>query len=418
MNKLTAACMMFLSSVSLAAGFQLDVQSARATGMSAAVTGLIDDPSAIYFNPGGLAGRKGFDASLGITLITPMLTFTHSDGDKTSTPFAVSTPPNLFLAFGITEDLSIGVGLFTPFGASSKWPKGWEGQFKAQSSQLQSFDINPTIAYRIHPRLKLGVGFNAVRGTVQIARGLNFVDSQGSVLLGGSAWGYGWNAGVQVEIVEKVLTFGATYRSSVNMGFRGNAHFSNVPVEFSGLLKDQAITADVTLPAQANFGFGITPMEGLRLGLDAHYTEWSSFTELAIRFADPVLTNPLQKSWIDQVSLHVGGEYDVTSSVRFRLGFVYDPTPSPKATLTPDLPDSTRVKVSAGVGWRHDCGFSVDFGYQFVALVGAQSYAPGFEGRYGGTAQVVGLNLGFRMGGATPSSPPAVPAEPVPAPAT
>jgi long-chain fatty acid transport protein len=397
MNKLTAACMMFLSSLAMGAGFQLDVAGARATGMGAAVTAFIDDPSAIYFNPAGIAGHKGFDGSVGVTLIVPMLNFTHSDGDFTGTTLVVLPPPNLHLTYGLTEDLAIGIGVFTPFGSTAKWPADWEGRFKALSSSLQIFDINPTIAYRIHPRLKLGLGFDATRGTVQIERALDFVDSEGSVLLGGGAWGYGWNAGAQVEVVEKTLFVGGTYRSPVSMDFEGKSHFSNVPVEFSGLLKDQPITAHVTLPAQANFGFLLTPIEKLKIALDFHYTEWSSFPELAIRFEEPALTNPLQKKWVDMVSVHLGGELDVSSSVQVRLGFVYDPTPSPRTTLTPDLPDSTRIKVAAGVGWRHDSGFRVDVGYQFVALIGADSFAPNFQGRYGGTAQVLGLNLGFKM---------------------
>ncbi len=414
MNKLTAACMMVLSSAAMAAGFQLDVAGAKATGMGGAVTALVDDPSSIYFNPSGMAGHKGLDVSVGATLVIPMLSFTHADdGHVTSTPVSVLPPPNAHVVYGITEDLALGVGLFVPFGASVAWPKDWEGDSKAISSSLQTFDIQPTIAYRIHPRLKLGFGFDAVRGTVLIERALNFVDTKGSVKLGGATWGYGWNAGVIVDVVESYLTFGATYRSPVKMSFTGQSHFSDVPVEFSGLLKDQTITADVNLPAQANFGFGFTPTKRLRFGIDFHYTNWQDFPQLAINFENPALNNPLQKNWTDQVSFHLGAEYDITHSVSARLGFVYDPTPSPAQTLTPDLPDANRVKICAGVSWKHDSGFSVDFGYQFVALLAQNSLAPGFNGTYAGSAQVIGLNVGFKM----PMSSTAAATEPEPAPA-
>ena len=105
MNKLTAAWMMVLSSVAFGAGFQLDVAGARATGMGGAVTALVDDASSIYFNPAGIAGHKGIDASVGVTLIIPMISFTHAD-KTTSTPLAVVPPPNVHLAYGITEDLA------------------------------------------------------------------------------------------------------------------------------------------------------------------------------------------------------------------------------------------------------------------------------------------------------------------------
>jgi len=217
------------------------------------------------------------------------------------------------------------------------------------------------------------------------------------VVLGGGAWGFGWNAGAQIEIVEKRFFFGATYRSPVTLKFEGRAHFSNVPVEFASRLKDQEINGTVILPTQANFGLMLQPIDSLRLALDANFVEWSSFTDLTINFENPDLTVPLQKKWVDQVSVHIGGELDVTKSVSIRLGFVYDPTPAIRPTLTPDIPDSTRVKITAGVGWKHDSGFGVDIGYQFVALTGAESTAPGFSGTYGGTAQVVGLTLTYRM---------------------
>jgi long-chain fatty acid transport protein len=398
MNKLTAACIMLLSTVAFGAGFKLDVHGSRATGMAGAVTAFIDDPSAIYYNPAGISGRKGLAVEAGVTLIIPMINFTHAeDGDVTSSPLNVSPPPHFHATFGITEDLAIGVGVFSPFGASGHWPAGWEGRFKAIKSSLQLFDINPTVAYRVHSRLKLGGGFNAVRGTVAIERGLNFVDSEGLVTLGGAAWGFGWNIGAQFEIVEDHLFFGATYRSPITMNFEGRAHFENVPTEFAGRLKDQPITARVVLPTQGNVGLTVKPMDNLLISLDADYVEWSSFTELAIKFENPDLTVPLRKAWLDQVSVHLGGEYSPTKSVAVRLGFVYDPTPSPRSTLTPDLPDSTRIKVTAGVGWAHTSGFGVDLGYQFVVLTGATSYAPGFEGRYAGTAQVIGLTLAYKM---------------------
>lgn len=398
MTRPIVAWLMLLSTAALGAGFKLDVHGSRATGMAGAVTALIDDPSAIYYNPAGLAGRAGFQAQLGVTLILPMINFSSSEtGEVTAGPLALSSPPHLHLAFGITEDLAIGVGVFSPFGASGNWPTDWEGRFKAIKSQLQIFDVNPTIAYRLHPRLKLGAGFNAVRGTVLIERALDFGDTEGGVRLGGGAWGFGWNVGVQLEVVEKRLFFGGAYRGPATMNFEGNAHFDKVPVELGARIKDQPITAQVVLPTTANFGLTLVPMDTLKLSLDADYVEWSSFTELAIQFENPDLTVPLKKKWLDQVSVHVGAEYNVTRSVAARLGVVYDPAPTPLNTLTPDLPDSTRIKVTAGIGWQHQNGLGVDLGYQFVALTGAASTAPGFQGTYGGTAQVLGLTLSYKM---------------------
>ena len=62
---------LFYSLDANAAGTALDVQGGRATGMAGATTAFIDDASAIYFNPAGMANGKGLDAQAGVNLIAP-----------------------------------------------------------------------------------------------------------------------------------------------------------------------------------------------------------------------------------------------------------------------------------------------------------------------------------------------------------
>ena len=74
-----------------------------------------------------------------------------------------------------------------------------------------------------------------VRALVELQRDINLLDNGFvSVDLGAGAWGFGGNVGVQFEAIEKVLTIGATYRSSVNLNFDpGKAHFENVPPPYA-----------------------------------------------------------------------------------------------------------------------------------------------------------------------------------------
>jgi long-chain fatty acid transport protein len=386
------------SFVTQAAGFQLDVGSARGIGMGDAVVATTDDAASLYYNPAGLAGRRGFDVSLGVGFIVPSISFrSDNTGTSTSTKSGVATPINAYVAYGFTDWLSIGVGLFNPYAAQANWPAGWEGAGLALSSNVQTFDINPSIAIAIHPRFKVAAGFQAMRGTVQIDRGFNFIDSTGQVSLGGAGWGYGWNFGFQVEVVEKIFTIGGSYRSGVQMDFTGRAHFTNIPVAFQSLLKDQPITSSVLMPETATFGIAIKPMASLRIGVQVSATTWNSFHDLTIKFEDPALTSPLPKNWESVASFAIGAEYDINPSFAVRIGYVYDPTPSPNATLTPDLPDTTRNKFSVGAGWTSGFGLSVDVAYQLVLLDSKNSTAPGFTGTYSGIAHVPALSLSYHL---------------------
>jgi long-chain fatty acid transport protein len=398
LSKTLTVCAVLAASTSFASGFRLEGHSARALGMGTAVTALIDDSSALYYNPAGLAGRKGLEVQAGGSLIFPSLSFA-SDATSATTPVAprLSTPVNAYATYGLLDTLTLGVGVFVPFGSSASWPTGWEGAGRALTSTVQIFDINPTVAWQIHPRFRVGAGFQVFLGSVFIERGLNFVESQGTVQLGGRATGFGWNAGFQLEVYEDLVFLGGSYRSGAAMGFTGSSHFANVPLEFQSRLKDQPISANITLPDVASVGLGIKASKKLRLGIDVTAVTWSSFKELKIEFQDAALTNPLPKRWDSVASVAVGGEYDVTDAFRGRLGFSFDPTGTPANTLTPDLPDATKFRFSAGAGWTSSFGLFADLGYQFIFLVPIRSSAPGFSGTYSGSAHVLALNVGFRM---------------------
>jgi long-chain fatty acid transport protein len=284
-----------------------------------------------------------------------------------------------------------------PFGSSASWPKAWEGAGRALTSSVQVFDINPTLAWQVHPRFRIAVGFQVFLGSVSIERGLNFVDSMGLVQLGGGATGFGWNAGFQLELLEERLYLGGAWRGGAPMAFTGNAHFVDVPLEFQSRLKDQGISSNITLPDVASVGLGIKASKQLRVSIDVTAVTWQTFKELKIEFEDPALTNPLPKNWDSTASIAVGGEYDINDAWRARMGFSFDPTGTPANTLTPDLPDATRFRFSAGAGWKSSFGLFADLAYQFVFLVPNTSTAPGFSGTYAGSAQVIALNVGYRM---------------------
>ncbi len=78
-----------------------------------------------------------------------------------------------------------------------------------------------------------------------------------------------------------------------------------------------------------------------------------------------------------------------------RGGVLVDPSPSPASTLTPDIPDSTRVNLAVGGTYKSERGFHVDVGYQLIVVTSKTSTAPQFPGEYGGFVNILGLSLGY-----------------------
>lgn len=396
MTSRIAFCMLLAARIAQASAFEIDVHDARATGMGTAMKGHVDDASAILYNPAGLVQGRTIDIQVGDTLIYPALRFQPAGGPSVSTKFNVAPPPHIYAALGLTDDITVGMGLFVPFGLVVPWPENWIGRQLITQADLKTYYLNPSAAIRLHERIRVGIGVSVVRATADLKKALNFGEREARVELGGGGWGVSGNVGVMVDVIPKMLSFGATYRSRGDVKITGHAHFTDVPPEEQGLLQDQKVSTTLRLPDTFGLGVGYFPMPQLRLAFDADYTGWQRITDLSITFENPRLSTFQAKNWKYSWSFHLGGEYALNPEWRIRAGAMYDLTPSPVNTITPELPDATRVNLTAGAGYRW-YNFNLDAGYMAVILTGANSTWPSFSGKYDGVAHVLSLTVGFRM---------------------
>lgn len=396
-KKTLTVATLLAAGASHAAGFAFDTHSGRATGMSFATASSTNDATSIAFNPANILGVKKLDIALGDVTTLPGLTFTPTDKPAEKMNPVVVPPPHVFGVYRLNDQMAAGIGLYVPFAAGGDWKDDFPYRTRTYQAQIAAYYINPTFAYQPTERLRFGVGLDVVRGTVSITRKVNFVTSEGTAEVGGAGWGLGYNAGVNIGIVEKLLSFGATFRSPTKVSFDGKADFQDIPSGFQSMLVDQDVKAAVTLPGSVNLGLGFTPIDRLTIAADAHMTMWSSIQRFGVEFPnEPALTELLPKHWKDAWSFHLGGEYGLTDSIFVRLGGQYDLTPTPADTLTPDLPDFNRISGSVGLGVNF-APFRADLGYQYTRLLKTESTAVGFEGAYTGQAHSIGLTLGYTM---------------------
>src|SRR6266513_125199 len=142
------------------------------------------DGSAIFFNPAGLAGLKGGHASAGVTLIHVMGGFTDDLFQQTTDlkdPLLVV--PQVYVSYGLTPDLGVGIGLFAPYGLETKWPLSFDGRFAGYDNIIKTYYVQPTVAYQVTPWLSLGGGLDIVHGSVELHQRLDL--SQTPLIVGG-----------------------------------------------------------------------------------------------------------------------------------------------------------------------------------------------------------------------------------------
>jgi len=388
-----------------AAGIAVDLHSARAVGMAGAVAGFIDDASAIYFNPAGIAQGQGLEFMIGGTPIIPTFKVTPqipggANNNEITGVTNIIPPPHVYFTYGISDEWTVGIGVYSPYGLKVQWPDAWHpiGRTIITEANFQTFDISPTVAYKNGP-LRIGIGLQIVRATVQLQKDIGPLGDPNTYAhanLGAGTWGWGGNLGVQYEVIAKTLQLGAFYRSQVKLDFTGSAAFTNVPPQFGSTLVDQPVTTTLTLPNNIGFGIAYHPMPELVLDADFMYTSWQQFTAIAINFQNPALNTYEPKQWHHTWNYRVGAEYTLNEHVQLRGGLLFDQTPSPTYTLLPDIPDADRLNVALGATYRWGA-FRIDGGFQYIFFFGQTSNSPSFPASYSAGAYVLSLTFGFKI---------------------
>src|SRR2546426_8450854 len=128
------------------------------------------DGSAIFFNPAGLVGLSGTHLAAGLTLIRANGGFTDDIlQQRTDLDDPLIPVPSGFVTHAITPQVTVGVGLYVPYGLETKWPTaGFEGRFLGYNTKIRSIYVQPTVAHQVDPRLKIGLGVAYVHRSGQL----------------------------------------------------------------------------------------------------------------------------------------------------------------------------------------------------------------------------------------------------------
>jgi long-chain fatty acid transport protein len=390
--------LLLASAPARAGGYLVYDVSAEALGKASAVTASVDEPAAVWFNPGGLGFQRGQAVSLGGTLALAGITFDPKDGGAaTHSKPARFVLPAFFAAAAVSDRLHLGVAGLTAFGLGVAWPSDWVGRESAIEAKIQTFLVNPTVAYQINDVLSVGAGFQLVRGAVDFTNALPALVG-GTVRVGGGTWGYGGNVGLMARVIPEVLHLGLTYRSRVKLAFDGRADFDPNP-EFATSLPDQPGTATITLPDIFTAGVMWRPTPAITLTFDPNLVLWGTYDKVVLHF-ETAPDRVLGRRFHSAVTLRLGGEWSSpVPGLSLRAGVIFDQNPSPKDTLAPSLPDSNRLDGALGVGYRRDW-FKADVGYLFVYFLPTESVGgtEGPEGTYHTISHLLGITVGAQFG--------------------
>ena len=389
-----------------AAGFEVFDQGARPAGLAGAFVAQVSDPTAVFYNPGGLAlleKKKAVSGGVALAAFNESLYQGLPPGIGTATTGEQETPlatlPHAFLTLPFGDRMVVGLGAFSSFRLHTEWAHAetYAGRFLATTSAIEAYDLAPTVGLAVTP--KLGVGFGAIYRSSELAMsrrlsGQNpFTGSQVDIASLATKTdyepGYGWSAGVLHRPTPN-LSWGLSYRSAIATDYLGVGRLTQIStgnaqldqLVRAGLPFDQdlALVSRIEYPEQATLGVAWSPSRPILVELDLHRTGWSSVQEVALRFpGNPALDTPNRLAFSDSSSYRVGARYKLPTGPQLRVGFARDLTPQPDDTVGAFLPDADRnvLTVGAGLDWL-DVAFAWTTYDQRIVLDSAQ----GLNGNY------------------------------------
>jgi len=378
-----------------AGAFGLDEQGAAAMGRANAFAAQADDPTALFYNPAGIGQLSGTQFSLGTTLITPATTFDNTNsGASTDTSAALFYPPTLYIVKDMRQDLHIGLGIFTPFGLSTEWPSDWEGRYVTTFSEINTYYLNPNIAWSPSEGFHLAAGLSYVPSSVTLSSKLDLAPApDGDLEIEGDGDGWGYNVAALAELPANT-SLGISFRSAVEIKYSGDATFSP-----SALGLTEPIDSSLTLPPILTVGVANRSFDALTLEADVQWVGWSQ-TTATIDFASLPDATPID-DWEDSYSLRLGGEHE-RGPVSLRVGYAYDMTPIPPDKIDPSLPDSDKHTFAVGGGYNVG-NATFDLAYMFITSRdrGVDNSAGGtsftHRGKYSTRVHEAGLGITYRF---------------------
>lgn len=389
-----------MASAALAEGYQVNTFSARQEGMGHVGVALKLGAESNIFNPGALAfSDKTVDITAGLSAIKSTVTATHN-GTEYKTSNKVSTPFNISAAFRIYDNLYAGVSMYTPYGSSINWGDNWAGAALNQSVDLKIFTIQPTVSWRIIPKLSIGAGLMISWGDVDLHKALvnpssldRLLGAMGSdvrfgsvspasvELTGASDLVVGYNVGAMYEITPRI-TVGASFRSKMEMKVsKGDAqvyYANDAARQILGKTLDNLnqtnFAASMPCPYVLTFGVAYRPIDRLTLAFDAQLNGWKTYDYLDFSFDhleafDQHLTKDYHNAW----TYHLGAEYALTNRFDLRAGLMIDQTPVNMNHYNPETPGMTKVEPSVGLSFRPTKSFSIDVAFMYVHGCGAEN---------------------------------------------
>ncbi|PSU35016.1 outer membrane protein transport protein [Photobacterium lutimaris] len=400
------------STQSMAAGFQLNSQSATGLGRAFAGDAVIaDNASAMARNPATMAMFKETSMSLGFTVIDTDvrikdgtynqmkllegLPIGTNEFDISGTDGIGSTAvvPNFYLVVPVNDQWAWGLSAYSNFGTGTEFKDDFAASVFGGTTDIKSMNLGASVSYRLNEQWSLGAGLDLIYGIGKLKRDIDFEYCQNvssgwipniqcsdqkfnALDVDASGFAVGGNIGVVYELNDN-HRFGLSYRYSPTVTAKGDVN----------TITGNSDKMDMPLPDMAEF----SGYHRLANKFAAHYSvqwvQWSAFDTLQMAGIEK------EYAWKDAGHISVGGTYYLNNDWTLRAGYMYDVAATDEIKSI-SIPDSDRQWLSAGFTYHINSRSNIDFGATY--LIGKDTQVDEFMG-----IEVEGVPIGTSVSATT-----------------
>lgn len=417
---MVAVVLLVMPTLSWGSGFALFEVGGRAGAMAGAMTAVADDPSALFWNPAGMAFQtdEGIQLMFGATALWPEQTFDGESpypgegytAEQVKQTFVV---PHIMLGIPVNDRLELSFSFMVPWGLGTEWEDDFLGRYISKKADLMAYDLGASMAYQLSDRFAFGIGVDYMFAEIELTRNVGLINPFNQQLTDvaetnlkgtgtNSAWA--WNAGILWKMGSG-FSLGASYRSDFTITGGGRGFFTQIPTgypELDAMLgtlipfdEDLPITAEIAFPDFWNLGIS---WQNERWIFSVQYgvMGWSAYEQLPIVFPEnPEFSTVIEENFEDAAQYRFGMEFRAGRHWALQLGALYDETGQPVESMSPLLGDGDRTAYTAGISYFTD-RFRFNIGFETVDTEARSTDGnshDGFDGRYEGTSPLVHTSI-------------------------
>ncbi|MFH1076087.1 MAG: outer membrane protein transport protein [Pseudomonadota bacterium] len=404
------------SSDAFSAAFAIQLQGTKETALSTNAIAHTEGPASNYYNPALISYLEGTQFQAGVTYIGPVSSFQSSQTSRSAEAekqnFFI---PNLFATHRLDEKITVGLGVFTPFGLGTDWGKDWEGRYSATNGEVSTCVINPNISIKVTDTLAISAGVDQMLGEATFEQNIPLaaygITEDGETRIEGDGDGHGYNIGLACLPVED-WSFGLSYRSQINLELDGkttNSLPDSTPAILQPLLEaaippETNTTCEFILPPQASAGVCFQGIDRLAIELGLRWEGWSAVEQNEFVFDQPIAGNNsmvIEKHWRDTIAYNLGGKFNIDETLTLLAGYSKEENPVPSDWFEPIVMGMDKNVFAFGVNKDLDA-FEVGASYYYEIYedrqITADTKAAGTPaGEYGTEVYVVAVSASCKF---------------------